>query len=166
MPKRLRCHPLAHRSLQFYSGSSEISYSGVEELSFSLSTTQRPRFGTSESPMLLRIFKAFPPMQSFTLHGRDTPSLLLLTTTHMYIWDTPTLTKPGVVFQKMLSLTTRDEVVSTSSHNLQEYSFTQLHILGDSQFPLSSSLFTLKPRVETKENFFGWAFATCASGRI
>ena len=25
-----------------------------------------------------------------------------------YIWDTPTLTKPGVVFQKMLSLTTRD----------------------------------------------------------
>ena len=69
----------------------------------------------------------------------------------IYIWDTPTLTKPGVVFQKNALFDNERQVVSTSSHNLQEYSFTQLHILGDSQFPLSSSLFTLKPRVETKE---------------
>ena len=55
----------------------------------------------------------------------------------IYIWDTPTFTKPGVVFQKMLSLTTRDR----SFRPLRTtYSFTQLHILGDSQFPLSSSL--------------------------
>ena len=68
------------------SGSSEISYSGVEELSFSLSTTQRPRaLALRSHQSLLRIFKAFPPMQSFALHGRDTPSLLLLTTTHVYM---------------------------------------------------------------------------------
>ena len=64
------------------------------------------------------------------------------------IWDTSTLTKPGVVFQKMLSLTTRDR----SFRPLRTTCKSQLHILGDSQFPLSSSLFTnKKPQVETKE---------------
>ena len=31
-----------------------------------------------------------------------------------------------------------------------------MHILGDSQFPVSSSLFTLKPRVETKVYSHPW----------
>ena len=87
-----RPRALALRSLQCCSGSSTHSHP------------------CSHSPCMAGYTSSIslPPMQSFALHGRI--HLLFFCSQQLkYIWDTPTLTKPGVVFQKkMLSLTTRD----------------------------------------------------------
>ena len=80
----LRDFTLVLRSSHFFSGTLEVS--GVlETCSNILNDFSCP--GTSESPLLLRIFKAFILSRPCNIHlaWQDTPSLLLLTTTRLYM---------------------------------------------------------------------------------
>ena len=110
MPKRLRCHPLAHRSHQsLLRIFRDLILWCWGAFNLALNYSETSCFDTSESPIIAPHLQSIPThaVIHFAWQGY-TFSSSAHNNSYIYIWDTPTLTKPGVVFQKMLSLTTRD----------------------------------------------------------
>ena len=149
MPKRLRCHALAHRSHQsLLRIFRDLILWCWRALILALNYSETSCFGTSESPIIAPDLQSIPTHAVISLHGRDI--LFFCSQQLIYIWDTPTLTKPGSCSKKC-SLWQRE--IGRFDLFAQPARVFIYSIAFIRRFSIPSLLFTLypKPRVETKE---------------